>query len=248
VGLIPFIGVRVEVNERVDKRPAIIGDMFDRIAPSYDMLNRILSISVDKYWRKKTVQSLSIDEDCLVLDIATGTGDLALGALRDTRCRVVGIDLSAGMLERAARKARRYVDTDRYFLINGDAITLPFRDETFDRAMVAFGIRNVARVDRCLDELYRIIKRGGVIAILELSVPSNRFFRKIYFTYFKYVLPVIGGIVSGSTHAYQYLRDSVMDFLPPDVLLKLLEERGFTVIESRPFLMGIAHLYTLKRD
>ena len=180
------------------------------------------------------------------MDIATGTGDLALGALRDTKCRVVGIDLSTGMLEQAARKARVYLN-NRYFLINGDAITLPFRDETFDRAMVAFGIRNVARLDRCLDELYRIIKKGGIIAILELSIPSNLFFKKIYFTYFKYVLPVIGGIISGSTQAYRYLRDSVIDFLPPGVLLKLLEERGFTVIESRPFLMGISHLYTLKR-
>ena len=221
--------------------------MFDRIAPSYDILNRILSISVDRYWRKKTIRSLSIEGDCLVLDIATGTGDLALGALRDTRCRVVGIDLSTGMLEQAARKAGIYLN-NRYFLINGDAITLPFRDEIFDRAMVAFGIRNVAMLDKCLDELYRIIKKGGMIAILELSVPSNRFFKKIYFTYFKYVLPAIGGIISGSTQAYRYLRDSVMDFLPPDVLLKLLEERGFTVIESRPFLMGISHVYTLKRD
>ena len=232
----------------MDKRPAIIGDMFDRIAPSYDILNRVLSISVDRYWRKKTIQSLSIEGDFLVLDVATGTGDLALAALRDTQCRVVGIDLSPGMLEQAARKAGRYVDTNRYFLINGDAITLPFRDETFDRAMVAFGIRNVARLDMCLDELYRIIKKGGIIAILELSVPSNRFFRRLYLTYFRYVLPVIGGIVSGSTQAYRYLRDSVMDFIPPDVLLKLLEDRGFTVIDSHPFFMGVSHVYTLKRD
>lgn len=236
------------MNERVDKRPAIIGDMFDRIAPSYDMLNRVLSISVDRYWRKKTIQALGLDDGSLVLDIATGTGDLALGALRDTDCRVVGIDLSTGMLEQADRKARRYVDANRYFLINGDAVTLPFRDETFDRAMVAFGIRNVARLDRCLDEMYRIIKKGGIIAILELSVPSNRFFKKIYLTYFKYVLPVIGGIISGSTQAYRYLRDSVMDFLPPETLLTLLQERGFTVIDSHPFLMGISHLYTLKKD
>ena len=222
--------------------------MFDRIAPSYDILNRILSISVDRYWRKKTVQSLGIDGDCLVLDVATGTGDLALGALHDTMCRVVGVDLSTGMLEQAARKAGRYVDTNRYYLINGDALTLPFRDETFDRAMVAFGIRNVLRLDRCLDELYRITKRGGKIAILELSVPSNRVFKQVYLSYFRYVLPVIGGIVSGSVQAYRYLRDSVIDFLAPDTLLTLLEERGFTIVESRPFLMGIAHLYTLKRD
>ena len=236
------------MNGRVDKRPAIIGGMFDRIAPSYDILNRVLSISVDRYWRKKTIQSLNLEEDGLVLDIATGTGDLALGALRDTECRVVGVDLSTGMLEQATRKARRYVDTNRYFLINGDAVTLPFRDETFDRAMVAFGIRNVVRLDECLDELYRIIKREGLVAILELSVPSNRFFKTTYFAYFKYILPVIGGIISGSTQAYRYLRDSVIDFLPPHVLIRLLEERGFTVLESRPFLMGISHLYTLKKN
>jgi demethylmenaquinone methyltransferase/2-methoxy-6-polyprenyl-1,4-benzoquinol methylase len=238
---------RAEENESVDKRPAIIGDMFDRIAPSYDILNRILSISVDRYWRKKTIQSLNIEGDCLILDVATGTGDLALGALRGSRCRVVGIDLSTGMLGQAARKAGVYLN-NRYFLINGDAITLPFRDETFDRAMVAFGIRNVARLDRCLDELYRIMKKGGILAILELSVPSNRFFRMIYLAYFTNILPVIGGIISGSTQAYRYLRDSVMDFLPPETLVPLLQERGFTMIDSHPFLLGISHLYTLKKD
>ncbi len=220
--------------------------MFDRIAPSYDLLNRILSISIDRYWRKKTIQSLHIEDNCLVLDIATGTGDLALGALRDTGCRVVGIDLSTGMLERAARKAGQYLEK-RYFLVKGDAVAQPFGDETFERAMVAFGIRNVLRVDRFLDELYRILKEGGWVAVLELSVPSNPFFKKIYFVYFKYILPVIGSIISGSAYAYRYLRDSVMVFLPPETLVGLMEKSGFTVIDAHTFLGGVAHLYTLKK-
>jgi len=239
--------VTVEANRRVDKRPVIIGGMFDRIAPSYDLLNRILSVSVDRYWRKKTTCSLGVTADCLVLDIATGTGDLALDVLRDTGCRVVGIDLSTGMLEQAARKAGAYLN-DRYFLVRGDALTLPFRDATFDRAMVAFGIRNVIGADRFLDEAARVTKPGGIVTILELSVPSNPFWRKVYFMYFKYALPLIGGMVSRNLEAYRYLRDSVIDFLPPDVLVRLCVERGLTVSESHPFLMGVAHLYTLEKD
>ncbi len=114
--------------------------------------------------------------------------------------------------------------------------------------MVAFGIRNVIRVDRFLDELARVTRKGGMIAILELSVPSNRFQKKIYFLYFKYILPVLGGIISGDTQAYRYLRDSVLDFLPPAVLARLCEERGLTVVASTPLLGGIANLQILKRD
>ena len=235
------------MNEGVDKRPAVIGGMFDRIAPAYDRLNGILSLSIDRYWRKKAIQALQLEDDSLVLDIATGTGDLALRALRDSGCRVIGIDLSVRMLEQAARKAGPYLNT-RYFLISGDALTLPFRDASFDRAMVAFGIRNVIRVDRFLDELARVTKKGGMIAILELSVPSNGFQKKIYFLYFKYILPVLGGIISGNTKAYRYLRDSVLDFLPPAVLARLCEERGLTVVLSTPLLGGIAYLHVLRQD
>ncbi len=232
----------------IDKRPTIIGDMFDGIAPSYDNLNRILSVSIDRYWRKKTIESLQLEEDSIVLDIATGTGDLAICALNETtRCRVVGIDLSTGMLGQAARKSGQHLN-NRFFIINGDATKLPFRNETFDRVMVAFGIRNVDNLEQCLEELYRVVKRGGIVAILELSVPSNRYFRRPYLAYFRYILPVIGGIISGSRSAYRYLRDSVMDFLPPDLLCKTLTEKGFTVINCHPFLMGISHLYTVKRS
>ena len=231
----------------MDKRPAVIGGMFDRIAPAYDRLNGILSLSIDRYWRKKAIQALRLEDDSLVLDIATGTGDLAFRALRDSRCRVIGIDLSARMLEQAARKAGSYLNT-RYFPISGDALTLPFRDDTFDRAMVAFGIRNVIRVDRFLDELARVTRKGGRIAILELSVPSNRFQKKVYFLYFKYILPVLGGIISGNPQAYRYLRDSVLDFLPPAVLARLSEERGLTVVASDPLLGGIAYLHILRQD
>ena len=220
--------------------------MFDRIAPAYDRLNGILSLSIDRYWRKKAIQALRLEDDSLVLDIATGTGDLALRALRDSGCRVIGIDLSARMLEQAARKAGSYLNT-RYFPISGDALALPFRDDTFDRAMVAFGIRNVIRVDLFLDELARVTKERGIVVILELSVPSNPLRKKIYFLYFKHILPVLGGIISGSTQAYRYLRDSVIDFLPPDALARLCEERGLTVIASKQLLGGIAHLYALKR-
>ncbi len=235
----------VKVIANVDKRPTIIGGMFDRIAPSYDTLNRILSLSIDRYWRKRTVRSLDIESGDLILDIATGTGDLALAALRAIPCRVVGIDLSLGMLQQAERKSDAYLH-DRYSLVNGDATALPFRDGAFDRAMVAFGIRNVSGIDRCLDEVYRVIKPGGKIVILEFSLPSNPFFKAVYLTYFRHILPVVGGLVSGNAAAYRYLRDSVIDFLSPEELVDTIRTRGFTV-ESSTFFWGVTRLYTLKR-
>ena len=214
----------------MDKRPATIRDMFDRIAPTYDLLNRLLSFSIDTVWRRKAIRRLGIRWEDSILDIATGTGDLSLVALKkDKDCRVVGIDLSGEMLRIAAKKRDRGGYSGRYSLIEGDACNIPFKGDSFDHAMAAFGIRNVPDVEGLFRETRRILKNGGKFAILEFSVPEIHFIRRIYFLYFEKIVPLIGGLFSGKAGAYRYLRDSVIAFHTPGELEDMLQRNGFVI-------------------
>ena len=186
---------------RIDKSPAIISSMFDRIAPTYDLLNAALSLSMDSRWRKTVISSLDIKDGDKVLDIATGTGDMAFRACRTTGCTVTGMDISPRMLDIAARKNKEF--RGRFHITVGDAVAMPFSNETFDHAMTAFGIRNMPDLPAFLDEALRVLKDGGKLAVLELSVPSRLPWRWIYLTYFKVILPLIGGLVSGDFKAYR---------------------------------------------
>ncbi len=228
----------------MDKRPQTIGGMFDRIAPTYDIINSVLSLAIDRLWRKKTIRKLEIKPDFQVLDIASGTGDLAFEALSKTKCQIVGIDLSSEMLQVAHQKSQ----TKHYLPACGDALCLPFRDCSFDRAMVAFGVRNMQNLDQFLSETRRILRREGRLGILEFSLPTNGLIRWAYLLYFTKILPLIGGLISGDHEAYRYLRDSVMNFPPPKRLERKMVERGFSVISSEPLLFGIAHLYIIEKD
>ena len=230
----------------MNKGPSIIGGMFDRIAPTYDRLNTILSFSVDKIWRKAAIQSLEIREGDVILDVATGTGDLALRAV-SMGGRIVGIDLSRQMLTLAQIKLRHHCSAAVYMPVQGDALSMPFRSGTFKSAMVAFGIRNMENLEIFLDELYRVLNTHGRLSILEFSVPEKAPFKWIYIAYLKYVLPAIGGLISGDHEAYRYLRDSVMGFPAPAILEKIMEERGFRVIQSRTLLGGVSHLYLVEK-
>ncbi|HYA15206.1 MAG TPA: bifunctional demethylmenaquinone methyltransferase/2-methoxy-6-polyprenyl-1,4-benzoquinol methylase UbiE [Syntrophales bacterium] len=231
----------------MDKRPSIIGKMFDGIAPTYDRLNTILSFSIDKAWRRAAVKALEIHAGDTILDIATGTGDLALLAARRGG-RVIGIDLSRQMLSLAVFKARKHCLGAQYIVVQGDALSLPFRDKAFNSAMVAFGIRNVDNMETLFDEVYRVLNPHGRFFVLEFSLPGNLLFRRIYMVYLKYVLPVIGGFISGDHDTYRYLRDSVIGFPAPTVLVGMMEGRGFRVVRSRPLVGGIAYLYLLEKQ
>jgi Methylase involved in ubiquinone/menaquinone biosynthesis len=170
----------------LDKRPKTIKEMFDQIAPRYDLLNHILSLSVDTLWRRKAIRRLGIKRGDSILDIATGTGDLFMLALKRNRdCRIVGIDISSEMLHIASQKKDRKGYRGRYFLVAGDACSMPFRGYAFDHAMVAFGIRNMSDVEDLFKEVRRILKDGGKFAILEFSIPEVHFIRKIYLIYLK---------------------------------------------------------------
>jgi len=231
----------------MDKRPSIIGRMFDRIAPTYDLVNRILSFSLDKAWRRAAVDLLEIRAGEAVLDIATGTGDLAIPAARRGG-NVIGLDLSRQMLLRALGKAEEQGHRIRYSVVQGDALFMPFRNETFNSAMVAFGIRNMDNLNAFLAEIHRVLSVQGRFSVLEFSVPESSLFRWIYGAYLTHVVPIIGGLISGDYDAYRYLRDSVTGFPIPEALEDMMKGQGFRVVRSRPIFWGISHLYLIEKQ
>jgi len=232
----------------MDKRPRTIKSMFDQIAPTYDLVNHILSLSIDIVWRQRTIRKLEIKHGDVILDIATGTGDLALLALKENRgCRVVGIDLSGEMLHIATKKRDAKGYRTRYLLVQGDASNIPLKGHSFEHVMVAFGIRNVSNIGRLLREIRRTLKQEGRFAILEFSVPQSHFMREIYLFYFKKILPLLGGLFSRKASAYRYLRDSVMAFHTPAELEHMLWESGFTVLQSLSLWFGICHIFIAKK-
>ncbi len=224
---------------------ARVRDMFAEIAGRYDLLNHLLSGNTDKRWRKlvagKLKAVLSKDGAC-ALDVACGTGDLALAVAEATKARVVGTDFCRPMLEIAARKASSGGRFEIPF-VEGDALSLPFADSSFDAVTIAFGLRNLSSVEGGLKELWRILKPEGRAAILEFSTPVVPGFRKLFQFYFTRVLPRIGGIVSGSRAAYEYLPDSVSRFPDQKRLAKLMREVGFEEVEYKNLTGGIAALH-----
>jgi demethylmenaquinone methyltransferase/2-methoxy-6-polyprenyl-1,4-benzoquinol methylase len=217
--------------------------MFDRIAPRYDLLNRLLSAGIDVRWRRAAVDLLDAPRAARVLDLCTGTADLLVEALgRDEAARGVGVDLSSGMLVRGARKLRERGLAARSGLLGGDAERLPLRDAWFDGALVAFGIRNVSDRLQALREARRVLKPGWRLVVLEFSMPRGLLGRA-YRLYFGSVLPFVGRVVSGDAGAYSYLPASVAVFPEPPAFGALMEQAGFAQVRWRGLTGGIAHLY-----
>jgi demethylmenaquinone methyltransferase/2-methoxy-6-polyprenyl-1,4-benzoquinol methylase len=231
----------------MDKRPSIIGRMFDRIAPTYDRLNTILSFSFDKAWRRAAIKFLEIHTGDMVLDIATGTGEMALLAACQGG-KITGIDLSKQMLSCAVIKIQKKSLGIHYTVVQGDALSMPFRSESFNSAMVAFGIRNMENLEAFLNEMHRVLNTHGRFSVLEFSVPERFLFKWIYMAYLTFVLPVIGGLISGDYDAYRYLRDSVVGFPAPKILEGMMRDRGFRVVRSQSLLGGISHLYLIEKQ
>jgi len=236
-----------EGKNRMDKRPGVIRPLFNRMAASYDRGNRALSLLIDQVWRRRTVSALDIRGGQFVLDLATGTADMALEAARRADCRVAGIDLSEEMLRIARKKNRGTPFPGRCFFLQGDGTQAPFRDGSFHHAMISFGIRNVQDMDRLFRETLRVLKPGGRFAILEFSLPETPVIRQCYLFYFKRVLPLIGAAIAGKKEPYFYLRDSVLDFEPPKALEERIAKNGFRLAVSKPFTFGICHLYVAEK-
>jgi demethylmenaquinone methyltransferase/2-methoxy-6-polyprenyl-1,4-benzoquinol methylase len=217
--------------------------MFDRIAPRYDLLNRLLSAGTDVRWRRKAVDFLELAPPLRVLDLCTGTADLLLEAVgRDPRSSGLGVDLAQGMLVRGARKLQRRGLGRRARLAGGDGERLPVKAASFDAAVVGFGIRNVGDPRAALGEVHRALRPGGRFVVLEFSMPGGVLGR-LYKTYFTSVLPRIGGLVSGDGSAYSYLPASVQAFPSPAAFAALMAEVGFADVRIRPLSFGIACLH-----
>jgi demethylmenaquinone methyltransferase/2-methoxy-6-polyprenyl-1,4-benzoquinol methylase len=234
------------MNLLVDKREHRIRGMFGHIAPSYDFLNHLLSLNVDRYWRWRTTRLVPPVESGPVLDLCTGTGDLALAYDRAARGRVsiVGADFCQPMLERAVVKTQRARATGRIRFVEADAQHLPFADDSFQIAAVAFGLRNVTDTDRGIAEMVRVTRPGGRVAILEFSQPRGWLFGAIYRFYFRRILPLIGQLISRSKEsAYRYLPASVMEFPDGAALAERLGRHGLTEVRWYPLSFGIATLY-----
>lgn len=222
--------------------------LFDRIAPSYDRLNRLLSFGIDRRWRRRATRRIADEAPATVLDLATGTGDWALDlARRLPEARITGIDLSSEMLAVARRKAERSGCGERLAFIQGDAEALPAPDASADLVTVGFGVRNFARLEQCLREMHRVLRPGGTLAVLELATPDRPLLRVCYEAYGFRLLPLVGGLLSGDRAAYRYLPASIRAFHRPGRFAELLREAGFRDVACEAFSGGIARLYLAKR-
>jgi demethylmenaquinone methyltransferase/2-methoxy-6-polyprenyl-1,4-benzoquinol methylase len=222
--------------------------MFDAIAPRYDLLNHVLSAGIDRRWRRQAVASLGLTGRERLLDVCTGTADVALEARRSRRAaRVVGVDFAGAMLARALDKVRAAAESAAIDLARGDATCLPVRDGSVDAVTVAFGIRNVERPELACAEMCRVLKPGGRLAILEFGVPRIPGITRLYLWYFKYLLPLVGRTVSGHAAAYSYLPESVGAFPPPAEFVTILRRAGFVDARAVPLTLGIVYLYVARR-
>lgn len=235
------------MEEGMDKSAGRIGRMFDDISPTYDLLNHMLSMSIDVRWRERMMDELGPRQGENVLDIATGTGDMAVLARSRTGCSVVGVDLSRNMLGVAVQKWRNRFEDDSYPAIQGDALHLPLKDDSFDKAMVSFGIRNMTDIGGFLDEMRRVLRPRGRLAILEFSIPRFPLVRQLYLAYLTKVLPFIGGLQSGNRSAYKYLSASIQRFPSPESMESLFQQKGFKVERSLPQTLGVCHLYVIEK-
>ena len=225
-----------------------VREMFDNIAPKYDLLNHTLSMSIDRVWRRRVVGEVRRAKPGRILDVATGTGDLAIAMARRIRdVQVLGVDLSEQMLAVARRKIEARGLDGRIVLDRGDAERLAVADASVDVATVAFGVRNFGDLGAGLRELARTIKPGGKVVILEFSRPRNRVFRALYEFYSYKILPRIGGLVSRDKRAYEYLPTSVGEFPAPEEFMAMMARAGFRNCRARSQSFGIAQIYIGER-
>jgi demethylmenaquinone methyltransferase/2-methoxy-6-polyprenyl-1,4-benzoquinol methylase len=221
--------------------------MFDAIAPRYDLLNRLLSAGIDRRWRARAIASLQLTGRESLIDVCTGTADVALEARRRGAARVLGIDFAGAMLALGRRKVATAGEAARVLLARGDAMRLPAREASADAATVAFGIRNVQVPETACAELARVLRPGGRLAILEFGVPRIPGISTLYLWYFTNVLPMIGKMISGHRGAYSYLPASVGTFPPPAEFMTILRQAGFDQVEAVPLTFGIVYLYKARK-
>lgn len=222
-----------------------VAKMFNAISKQYDFLNRILSVGIDINWRNKTVRQVKNSGAKKILDVATGTADLAISLSKKIpNSSITGIDISSGMLEVGNKKIKQKKVSNNVNLVLGDGESLPFDNNSFDAVTVAFGVRNFENLEKGLMEMVRVLKPGGILAILEFSKPKSAPFKQIYFLYFKYILPALGRWISKDPSAYSYLPASVEAFPYGNNFLDKLKNAKLERLKIRSLTFGIASLYT----
>lgn len=221
-----------------------VADMFDNISHKYDFLNHFLSLGIDIRWRKKAIKLLKEIQPKQMLDIATGTGDFAIEALKLNPDHVIGIDISEGMLNVGREKLKKRKLDDRITLSSGDSENLPFEDNKFDAIIVAFGVRNFENLEKGLAEMFRVLRPGGKVVVLEFSKPKSFPFKQLYNFYFKNILPTLGKTISKDNAAYTYLPESVKSFPDGKDFTSIMDKLGFKNTECKPLTFGISSIYT----
>ena len=224
-----------------------VAQMFDTISENYDDLNRVISLGIDVKWRKKVVEIVGKKNPKQILDIATGTGDLVLMMASLNPDRIVGLDISAGMLEVGKRKIEKAKLSDKIEMIVGDSEEMPFNENTFDAITVSFGVRNFANLDKGIKEIARVLKPKGVLVILETSNPTKFPFKQGYKFYTNFILPIIGKIFSKDKVAYSYLSESANSFPFGEAFNNILQKNGFTNTKDTPVTFGVATIYTASK-
>ena len=225
------------------EKKQLVRAMFNDIAEKYDFLNHFLSLGFDFYWRKKAIRMMQLEEGQIVMDLATGTGDLALSAVKTSKVSVIGVDIALKMLQIGFEKIVKKKKTDRISFLCADGENLPFKNSIFDRAMIAFGIRNMANIEVALGEMSRTLKDNGRVMILEFSLPENFLMKKIYLAYVKLILPLLGRIISGHPEAYSYLPGSVERFPSQSEFISMMQNSGFSQVHHQKFTFGICTAY-----
>ncbi|WP_299273730.1 bifunctional demethylmenaquinone methyltransferase/2-methoxy-6-polyprenyl-1,4-benzoquinol methylase UbiE [uncultured Psychroserpens sp.] len=224
-----------------------VTQMFDNISKEYDGLNRVISFGIDIKWRNKVVDIIAQNKPERILDIATGTGDLAISLAKTKAKKIVGLDISDGMLEVGRKKIKSKNLDDLISMVIGDSENLPFEDNSFDAITVAFGVRNFENLEKGLSEIFRVLKPNGTFVILETSVPTKTPFKQGYKFYTKYILPAIGKLFSKDQSAYSYLCESASVFPYGEVLNNILRKIGFINVQDKPQTLGVATIYVASK-
>ncbi|MBN8696296.1 MAG: bifunctional demethylmenaquinone methyltransferase/2-methoxy-6-polyprenyl-1,4-benzoquinol methylase UbiE [Bacteroidetes bacterium] len=234
----------IPYKDSSDSKKEQVATMFNNIAPKYDFLNQLLSLGIHKGWRKKAIQLLASKKPKKILDIATGTGDFAIEAMKLQPEKVVGVDISEGMLKLGVEKIHKLQLEKHIELKLGDSENLPFDDNSFDAITVGFGVRNFEHLEKGIAEIYRVLNPGGTLAVLEFSKPKKFPIKQVYNFYFRYVTPTVGKIFSKDASAYTYLPESVNAFPDGEDFLNVLKKAGFKECKAMPLTFGIASIYT----
>lgn len=221
--------------------------MFDGISKSYDLLNRIITLGIDVLWRKRVFKLLQKEQPKSILDIATGTGDLVLELAKINADKIIGLDISPGMLEIGKQKVKNKQLEDRIDMQLGDSEALPFDKETFDGVTIAFGVRNFENLELGLQEIFRVLKPNGALVVLETAVPQNRLLRSLYTLYTQKIMPFIGKLFSKDPSAYQYLSDSAAIFPCGEQFNNILRKNGFIEVEDFPQTLGVSSIYFARK-